>query len=189
MSNLKWGNFMKNIIKYLGIALVIVGILLVMKNLFTKDSNWSSDKEYKNNTKYYSATIKLLDKDTKNYLSGSKLVLKDSNNELVAEWTTEEKVYIVNKLVSGKYTLIQSSAPENYHLNENNIVFEIKNKDRDIVMYNTKMTEEEIKDANTTKEEVGVDNTLSKRNILTSIIAVIISIIGLNLIYKVRKSY
>ena len=56
-------------------------------------------------------------------------------------------------------------------------------------MYNTRMTEEEIREANTTETEVGVDNTLSNRSILTSIIAIVISVIGLNLIYKVRKSY
>lgn len=179
---------MRSIIKYLGIALVIVGILLVMKNLFTKDSSWESDNKL-NNNKYYTANIKLLDKDTKEYVEGAKLILKNSNNDLVAEWTTEKKVYIVNELKNGKYTLIQSSASDNYHINDTNIIFEIKNDDKDIVMYNTKMTEEEIKDANTTKEEVGVDNTLSTKNILSSVIAIIISTLGLNLIYKVRKSY
>lgn len=180
---------MRSIIKYLGIALVIVGILLVMKNLFSKDTTWTTDSDNTNGVKYYSASIKLLDNDTKDYVVGAKLVLKDSNNELVAEWTTEDRAYVVKKLVKGKYTLIQSNASKNYHLNEKSIVFEIKNDDKDVVMYNTRMTEEEIKEANTTKTEVGVDNTLSNASILTSIIAIVISAIGLNLIYKVRKSY
>lgn len=179
---------MKSIIKYLGIALVIVGILLVMKNLFTKESSWESDNKL-NNTKYYTANIKLLDKDTKDYIDGAKLVLKDNKNKVVAEWTTGKKVYRVSNLENGEYTLIQTNASENYHLNELEINFEIKNKNKDVVMYNTRMTEEEIKEANTTKSEVGVDNTSSTKNILTSIFAIIITFIGLNKIYKVKKEY
>ena len=56
-------------------------------------------------------------------------------------------------------------------------------------MYNTKMTEEEIIEANTTANEVGVDNTASSKNILTVIIAIITTALGLNLIYKVKKNY
>ena len=64
----------RSIIKYVGIALVIVGVLLVMKNLFAKeDTNWNEDVK----DKYYSAKIKLLDKDTNDYLEGAKLILKD----------------------------------------------------------------------------------------------------------------
>lgn len=179
---------MKSIIKYLGIALVIVGILLVMKNLFSKESGWESDNKL-NNIKYYVANIKLLDKDTKDYVEGAKLVLKNSKNEIVAEWTTGKRVYRVNNLEKGEYTLIQTGASENYHLNELEINFEIKNKNKDVVMYNTKMTEEEIKSANTTKTEVGVDNTSSTKNILTSVFAIVISFVGLNIIYKVKKTY
>ena len=179
---------MRSIIRYLGIALVIVGILLVMKNLFSKESSWESDDKL-NNIKYYTANIKLLDNDTKDYVEGAKLVLKNSKNEIVDEWTTGKRVYRVNNLENGEYTLIQIGASENYHLNELEIKFKIKNKNKDVVMYNTKMTEEEIKEANTTKEEVGVDNTSSTKNILTSIIAIIITFIGLNRIYKVKKEY
>lgn len=179
---------MKSIIKYLGIALVIVGILLVMKNLFSKESSWESDNKL-NNINYYIANIKLLDKDTKDYVEGAKLVLKNSKNEIVAEWITGKRVYRVNNLEKGEYTLIQTGASENYHLNELEINFEIKNKNKDVVMYNTKMTEEEIKNANTTKTEVGVDNTSSTKNILTSVYAIVISFVGLNIIYKVKKTY
>ena len=179
---------MKSIIKYLGIALVIVGILLVMKNLFSKESGWESDNKL-NNINYYIANIKLLDKDTKDYVEGAKLVLKNSKNEIVAEWITGKRVYRVNNLEKGEYTLIQTGASENYHLNELEINFEIKNKNKDVVMYNTKMTEEEIKNANTTKTEVGVDNTSSTKNILTSVFAIVISFVGLNIIYKVKKTY
>ena len=84
---------------------------------------------------------------------------------------------------------MQVSAPENYHLNEDNITFAINSSDKFVTMYNTKMTEEEIKESNTTESDVNVDNTLSSKSILTSIIAIIITILGLNLVYKGRKSY
>lgn len=176
----------RSIIKYVGIALVIVGILLVMKNLFAKD-DWSTTN--KKETVYYSAKIKLLDKETENYLEGSKLVLKDKDGKVVAEWTTENKVYVVKNLKNGKYNLVQESAPENYHLNETGITFEIKSKDKNIVMYNTKMTEEEIKEANTKETEVGVDNTGTSKNVFIGLLAMLMTGMGLNLIYKVNKDY
>ena len=179
---------MRTIIKYIGIALVIVGILLVMKNLFTKETNWDNNIEETKET-YYIAKIKLLDKETKKYLPGSKLILKDENNEIIDEWTTDTKTHTIKELEKGTYTLIQSTAPENYHLNKNSLTFEIKNSDKDVVMYNTKMTEEEIKESNTTKSEVGVDNTLSSKSILTTIIALITITLGLTTIYKVKKNY
>ena len=56
-------------------------------------------------------------------------------------------------------------------------------------MYNTKMTNEEIKESNTSKDNVEVDNTLSSKSIITVIISLITTIVGFGLIYKVRKSY
>lgn len=178
---------MKNIIKYVGMALVIVGILLVMKNLFSKEIDTFT--ENKTEIVYYSAKIKLLDKETGEYLEGANLILKDENDEVVAEWITEDKVYIVNKLEKGKYTLIEDSAPDNYHLNEDGIVFEIKDEDKVVSMYNVKMTEEEIREVNTTNTEVEVDNTASSKSILTVIMAAVVSTIGLSLICRVRKDY
>ena len=174
---------MKTIIKYIGIALVIAGILLVMKNLVTKDTELLDNKEY------YSVEIKLLNKETKEYIEGAKLVLKDKDGKLVKEWTTSKEVYTISKLENGKYTLTQVSAPKNYKLNEDSITFEIKDKNRNVVMYNTKMTNEEIKESNTSKDNVEVDNTLSSKSIITVIISLITTIVGFGLIYKVRKSY
>lgn len=180
----------RNIIKYLGIALVIIGIFLVMRNLISKDTDWSNDKGKTNNkNNAYNVTIKLLDKDNKKYLAGSKLILKNTNDELIAEWTTNEEAYVISNLENGNYTLIQIDAPDNYHLNEAGVTFELKNKDKEITMYNTKMTEEEIKQANTTNTEVGVDNTASNKSIFTSIIAIITTVIGISLIYKTKENY
>lgn len=183
---------MRNIVKYVGIALVIIGILLVMKNLVSKDTDWSSSKKEETKEVYYNARIKLLDKENDAYLAGGKLILKDEKGDVIGEWTTEEGVHLVNKLAKGKYTLIEEEAPENYHLNEESISFEIKNTDKEVIMYNTKMTEEEIAEErikNTISNEVGVDNTLSNKNIFSTIMAITIAIIGVGLIYKEKKNY
>ena len=173
----------KSIIKYVGIALVIVGVLLVMKNLFAKD-DINMDEE-----KYYSVKIKLLDKDTSDYLEGAKLILKDQDGDIVKEWISTNKSYTVKNLINGEYTLIQDSAIENYHQNYDGVTFKIKDSNEEVVMYNIKMTEEEIKEANTSKDEVNVDNTASSKSILVVILATILTSVGFNLIYKVKKSY
>ena len=175
---------MRNIVKYVGIILVIAGILLVMKNLFTKENfNETKVKET-----YYSAKIALLDKEANSYLTGATLVLKKESGEIIEKWTTEDDLYIVNKLESGTYIIEQESAPENYHLNEEGVTFKIIDEDKKVTMYNTKMTEEEIRLQNTVSSEVGVDNTLSEKNIWSIIGGIAIIAIGLGLILIPKKS-
>lgn len=185
---------MRNGIKYVGIILVIAGILLVMKNLFTKDEEWETKKSTKEKTTevvYYNARIQLLDKEENSFLSGATLVLKNESGEEVEKWTTEEGVHLVNKLKKGTYTVEEEKAPEGYHLNEEKVSFEIKTSDEEVTMYNTKMTEEEQEEArrqNTTSSEVGVDNTLSEKNIW-SILGGILSIgLGIGLILFQKKT-
>ena len=188
---------MRNVIKYVGIILVIAGILLVTKNLFTQDEEWNKTNNKKKNEEitevaYYSAKIELLDKESNSYLNGAALVLKKENGEIIEKWTTDGGVHLVNKLEKGSYVIEQESAPEGYNLNEEGVTFEIKNKDKDVTMYNTKMTEEEIEEArqqNTTSSEVtGVDNTLSEKSIW-SILGGVISIgVGIGLILLQKKS-
>ena len=88
--------------------------------------------------------IKLLDKDTKEYVEGAKLVLKDINGDVIVEFTTSNIDFYINGLRDGIYTLTQLSSSDGYHLNGESINFEVKGNDVDIVMYNTRMTEEEI---------------------------------------------
>lgn len=182
----------RNIIKYLGIALVIVGIVLVMKNLFTKDDEWSeTTKKNASKNSYYSASIRLVDKESNAFITGAKLVLKKENGEVVEEWTTEGGVHLVNKLKNGKYVLIQESATEDYHLNEDGVSFEIDGADSEVIMYNIALTEEEkaiIKAQNTTASNVNVDNTLSKKSIFSIFIGIASIIAGVALILVQRRS-
>lgn len=170
----------RNIIKYGGLTLVLIGIILVMKNLFTNGSDWTTDNKRKNKNGYYSAQISLLDKETESYLSGANLVVKDASGQVVSGWTTEAGVHLVENLKNGTYTLNQETAIEGYHLNEDNIVFEINGADETVVMYNIAYTEEEKKQIeeenrqnNTTSSDVNVENTASHKSILTNIIALI----------------
>lgn len=185
---------MKNIIKYIGIVLVIAGILLVTKNLFTQDDEWNTTDTKKNETTevaYYSAKIELLDKESNAYLTGATLVLKNDVGEVVEKWTTDGGVHLVRKLKAGSYVLEQESAPEGYHLNEEGVSFKVKNKDKEVTMYNTKMTEEEIEEArqqNTTSSEVGVDNTLSEKSILSILVGVVSIALGVGLILVQKRS-
>lgn len=162
---------MRNIVKYVGIVLVIAGILLVMKNLFTSDEEWETKGDKKTESEavvYYNARIQLLDQDENSFLTGAILVLKDESGEEIDRWTTEEGVHLVNKLEKGNYTVEEEKAPEGYHLSEEEVSFKITDSDQEVTMYNTVMTEEEQEEArrqNTTSSEVGVDNTLSEKNI------------------------
>jgi len=181
---------MKNMIKYVGIILVNAGILLVMKNLFSKDTEWNDNKD-ESKKAYYNVEIKILDKETKKYISGAKMILKDESDKVISEWTSENKANVVKDLSKGSYVLIQEKAPENYHL-ATKISFKIKSNDKTVTMYNKKMTKEEIEaenKKNTVSSEVGVDNTSSNKSILSIIISTLVITLGLGLIYKEKKNY
>ena len=55
----------REIFKYVGLALVAVGIVVVMKGLFTSDTEWKETTIKKSTKSTYNATVSLIDKDTK----------------------------------------------------------------------------------------------------------------------------
>ena len=181
----------RNIIKYVGLTFVIIGIVLVMKNLFSSDTDWENSKSKDTTSKdgSYSATISLLDQDSETFLTDANLVVKDKDGNVVSGWTTDGGVHLVTNLKSGTYTLEEEKAPEGYHLNEDGVTFKIDGADEKVVMYNIAMTEEEIKYAeeerrlqNTTSSEVGVENTLSNKSWVIVLGAVASIILGIGLI-------
>lgn len=190
---------MKNIIRYIALALVIVGIVIVMRNLFKN----SSTKWNTTNDNGYAVTIKLLDKETKSYINGSKLVLKNEKGTVIDEWTTADKAHTIDDLAEGTYTLEQTTVSDGYEVVDETIKFKVVNKDKNVVMYNTKTSENTTKDenvkttsdntssdnskeSNTVSSDVNVDNTLSLKSNLTYIISAIIIVIGLKLITTKR---
>lgn len=172
---------LKNVIRYLGLALVIVGIVLVMKNLFANSSNnWSSDNNNNssNSKVYYEANIKLLDKETSEYVIGADLVLKDNNDKVIDEWKTTDSAHKVIKLEKGTYILEQKSTVDGYEANDTSLVFKITGEDKSIVMYN-KAKVDEVKES---ASEVGVDNTLSTKSTLSIVVAISILLVGIKMV-------
>ena len=189
---------LRSIIKYGGLALVIIGIILVMKNLLKKDPELTNTKEKIKNTtiktKYYSASVSLLDKDTKEYITGAKLVVKDKSGNVISGWISENGLHLVSNLKNGTYTLVEESANENYNLNTDGVTFTINNKNQDVTMYNTKMTpaekekkEQEERAKNTTSNEIGVDNTLSEKGVVTLIMSIMCIFGGVLMIFTKKE--
>lgn len=185
---------MKNVVKYVGIILVIAGILLVMKSLFSQDESFNDNNKNKTEVSevaYYSAKISLLDKETDAYLEGASLVLKNKKNETIEKWISEEGTHLVSKLKKGKYTIEQENTLEGYKTAEEVTTFEIKDKDKEVTVYNVKLTEEEIeqlRQQNTTSNEVGVENTLSVKNIWSILGGVVSIVLGVGMILIQKKS-
>ena len=168
----------RNIVRYLGLALVIVGIVLVMKNLFSSETNDWGTKKLGNSKVYYTANVKLLDNETEDYIVGASLVLKDADDKIIDEWKTTNKAYSVIRLEKGSYKLEQVKTIDGYEKSDKVITFEITDEDKNVIMYNTAVKEENKK----VEKEVNVDNTSSMKNSLISILAVIISLVGVLII-------
>ena len=190
----------RNIIKYGGLALVIIGIVLVMKNLFNPDSAINSDNKKENTTKvstsYYSVAVSLLDEETKSFISGGNLIIRDKDGSVISGWTSGEGVHLVPNLKKGIYTLVEEQAPEGYKLNSDGITFEIKNKDKELILYNSKMTEEEKRayeaeqrEKNTITSEIDVANTSSTKGFLATLLAIISVALGIKLISKQKDNF
>lgn len=179
----------RNIIKYISIALIIAGIILVVRNLFKSDSEWhqASSKEIT-----YTANINLYETNTENFITDADLVIKDENDEIISKWTTEDKTHQVKNLKPGAYTLEQVTTKEGYKLDEEGVYFKIEDTNTTVVMYNSKLTEEEketLRKQNTTSNEIGVENTSSTKNIALTLISIITLILGTITIIKAKNNY
>ena len=191
---------LRNIIKYGGLALVIIGIILVMKNLFNSDSEFKSDTKKKSITTTekstnYTARISLKDKETGEYLNGANITVKDEEGNNIASWVTTNDEHLVPNLKNGTYTIVEDEAPENYKKEEETKTFKIKNKNKEVTIYNIKMTEEEIeayeeeeRQKNTIASEVGVDNTLSEKSTIGLAIASLCFICGISLLFHKKEA-
>ena len=75
----------RNIIRYVGLTIVIIGIVVLMSSFFNREnSNFkSSDKNSKSNTKYYTDSIRVLDKESRKFINGGKFLLKDDDGKVI----------------------------------------------------------------------------------------------------------
>ena len=182
----------RDIIKYAGLALVVVGIVIVMKNLFSNDTEWKETTTTNSTKTTYNATVSLTDKDTKAYITDSKMVVKDEKGKVVDEWTTSNGVHLISNLKNGKYTLNQETSNSKYFLNTDTINFKISGKDTKVSMYNIALTEEQIKNGvsnnpNMASNETAVENTLSVKSIVPSILAIVCILLGGTFIYRLKE--
>ena len=136
-----------------------------------------------------------MDQDTNDYVVGADLVLKDNDGNVISNWTTDATEHVVLKLKRGTYTIFETKAPQNYKINEEPTTFTITIKDEKVTMYNSKMTVEEIaakenqeRVKNTTANEIGVENTLSERDITVTILAMICIIFGIDIIFFQKEA-
>ena len=129
----------------------------------------------KEHNDYY---IKLLDKETSDYVVGAVLVLKDNNDKVIDEWKTTDSAHKVVKLEKGTYILEQKSTVDGYEANDTSLVFKITGEDKSIVMYN-KAKVEEVKESET---EINVDNTLSNRSVFSIVFAISVLLVGVKMV-------
>lgn len=178
---------MRNVIKYGGLGLVLVGIIIVMSNLFTSDDIWEDTSDGANTTNNtYSVNVSLLDKDTNSFIVGANLVIKNSEDKIVSGWTTDDSTHLVTGLKNGTYKLVEESVPDDYEKNEEDVVFKINGDDDEVVMYN--LSKSSNNEYSLATNEVGVENTSSFKNSNINVISFILIISGIVLILKSRKS-
>ena len=172
----------RSIIRYIILTAIVIGIVLLMGSLINKDEKTEFNSSKGNNQiNYYTASIKILDKETKKFISGGKFILKNSKDEIVDEWIGTENIHRSTKLKNGTYTIEQTSPIDGYNKTEE-VSFKIYNSNKDVDVYNEAHQKEVI-----SSNEVNVDNTLSVRCFLSYVVA--LTIIGCGLILIVNKKY
>lgn len=178
---------MRDIIKYIIIIVVVIGIALVIRNLFSSNSENFNNNEISNEERTsYKVTISLLAKDTDNFISDSVLAIRNNEGKIIEKWTTTDQEYVVNMVPKGTYSLEQISNSEGYKKNEETIEFTVEDKDIKLVMYNEKGDTSD-NEVNNTTTDVPVVNTLSIKNPLSWILGIITIISGMGLIFLKRQ--
>ncbi len=115
------------------------------------------------------------DATTGKELPGATLKLTDEKGEIVDEWVSTDKPYIIKGLKDGKYKLTETIAPEGYTLSTKTIEFEVKEGkvDKPVVMEN---------------ELTPVPSTGGTRSTLLLFVAMLDIALGIGIINYVRKT-
>lgn len=112
-------------------------------------------------------------------IGGAHLVVKDYDGNIIDEWISEEgKSHLIEDLKPGIYTLTETIAPEGYILSTETITFTVKEDGSitKVIMYNSPNT-----------KDVPVENTASFKSVVSSLVGVMIVLLGTTILVKTSK--
>lgn len=125
---------------------------------------------------YTKVKISKVDITNQEELPGAEIEIRDENDKVIEKWTSTEAPHEIDRLPVGKYTLVETIAPEGYVLAENAVEFEVK-ATGDIQMVTME-----------NEPKVEVPDTADKASIITYICGTVIIICGIGLIvYNVTE--
>jgi len=173
----------RSVIRYVILTFVVIGIVLLFASLVGNKENNKFNSDNGSNSKYYTASIRVLDKESKKFINGGEFILKNSSDKIIDEWNNSENIHRVTKLKNGTYVIEQVSAIDGYSMTDE-VIFKISGSDKNVVVYNEVSEEKEVIGSS----EVSVDNTLSVKCFLSYLLAIVTILCGLALVLnkKVR---
>ena len=98
-----------------------IGILVPDTDEFNKGHTFKV--VYQPKEKEKKLVINKQDVTTKASVSGATLAIKNANGEIVKQWVTDGKSYVINGLAAGNYSLVEVVAPEGYELSTEVVEF------------------------------------------------------------------
>ncbi|MEE3342742.1 MAG: SpaA isopeptide-forming pilin-related protein [Bacilli bacterium] len=121
------------------------------------------------------------DSSTKEQIAGATLEVRNEKGEVVETFVTETTAHVIKNLAPGTYTITETDAPEGYKLSTEKVSFTVPENNEtniNVIVYNTKEVVPQK------AEEVAVPSTGSFSTIASSMIGLIVLMMGSVLIAK-----
>ena len=133
-------------------------------------SNYESTDKFYNNKIKGSVQINKYDKDSDKKLSGAEFtVYLGDSDEVYAVMEENDGVYSLSDIPFGKYSVMETVAPDGYYLDENRYEFEITNDDQTVVISNSESNDrfEDVKITTITTTAVTTTTTTTTTTCVT----------------------